>query len=159
MTASFRSGLLLAVTLAVGVALGLAGGGWLQRHQRERLRDLRRPPGFVAHLEDVIAPRDEAQRADVHRLLEATARGNDRVIRTANETLRARMDSLRTQLAPLLDAGQRDRLDRELRGLRSPFGPPGGRPGGRRPPGPPGGGPPDGPPPDRPPPDRPPPPR
>lgn len=131
MNASLRSTLLLALTLAVGVLFGAVGGGALARLQRDRVRDLRRPPGFVAHLEEVIRPRDGAQRDAIHPLLEATAAANDRVIRDANDRLRARMDSLRAALAPLLDADQRERLDREMRGLGPGFrpGPPPPRPG------------------------------
>jgi hypothetical protein len=144
MNAPLRSTLLLMLTLAVGVLFGAVGGGALARLQRERVRDMRRPPGFVAHLEEVIQPRDGAQRDAIHPLLEAAAAANERIIRDANDRLRARMDSLRTALAPLLDAEQRQRLDRETRGLG-----PGFRPG---PPPPRGGPPPEGPPPEGPPP-------
>jgi hypothetical protein len=152
MTPYLRSALLLAATLAAGVLLGAVGAGRLAQHQRDRAREIRRPPGFVAHMERVIAPHDSAQREAIRPLLEATGRRNDAIIRDANERLRAGVDSLRAALAPLLDADQRERLDRELRGLRDPFRPgprPGSPPPGSPPPGapPPGGPPPEGPPP------------
>lgn len=147
MNAPLRSTLLLALTLAVGVLFGAVGSGALARLQRDRVRDMRRPPGFVAHLESVIDPRDDRQRDAIRPLLDETARANDRIIRDANDRLRSRMDSLRAALAPLLDADQRARFDRELRGLG-----PGFRPGPPPPGGPPPGGgpPPEGPPPPRP---------
>ena len=140
MTPSVRAALILAATLSLGVVLGVVGAGRLAQRERDRARDLRRPPGFVAHMERVIDPRDDAQRAAVRPLLEATGARNDRIIRDANARLRVGIDSLRQALDPLLDADQRARLDRELRGLRDPFrrgppdGPPDGPPGGPPPP-------------------------
>jgi hypothetical protein len=138
MSGTVRAALLLAATLAVGWALGIVSGGALARQRRERIEALRRPPGFAAHLESVIRPRDEAQRAAVRPVLEVVGARNERVIRDANAALRAGVDSLRAVLAPLLDAEQRARLDAEIR--RLPPLRPGG--GGGRPPGPPPFGPP-----------------
>ncbi len=141
---SIRSSLILAATLAAGVLLGVVGSGRLAQRQRDQMRALRRPPGFVAHIERVIAPRDAGQRDAIRPLLEAAARRNEAIARAANEQLRTAADSLRGQLAPLLDAEQQERLTRELAGGPRRFGPDGGRrppfggarggpPGGRRP--------------------------
>lgn len=168
MNAQTKSLLILAATLVAGFALGLFADATLMRGRRQRLNDMRRPPGLVAHLEEVIQPRDAAQADSIRPVLESLARGNQDIIRDANDRLKGRMDSLVARL-PMLDAEQRERLTRELGrmprlepgGGRGGRGGRGGPPDGRGGP-PPGGGPPDGqrpdggpPPGDRPPPRRP----
>ena len=143
MTANTKSMLLLALTLFTGFTLGLFADATLVRGRRERIMDLRRPPGFVAHMEEVIQPRSDAQRDSIRVILERVARENQQVIRDLNSHLRAGLDSMRTTLAPMLDAAQRDRLSAEIdrmpeafgrggRGGPPPFGP--GRPGRGGPP-------------------------
>jgi uncharacterized membrane protein len=159
MTANTKSMLLLALTLITGFALGLFADASLVRDRRARIRELRRPPGFVAHMEDVIEPHSDAQRDSIRPILERVARQNNQTIRDVNDQLRSALDSMRTTLAPMLDPAQQDRLAAEVRrmpdavgrggrGGPPPFGGP-GRPGR--------GGPPDGRPDDRPPPRDPPP--
>jgi hypothetical protein len=148
-------------TLLLGTALGAVGVGALARQRNAQVQELRQPRGFVEHMEEVIAPRDAAQRDAIRPFLEATARRNDTIIRAAHEQLRNALDSLRVHLAPMLNADQQARLEREGR-LPDPFpprrdGPPPeagrGNPPPRDGPPPPRRG--DGPPPrgDRPPPD------
>ena len=146
MKIELKAALILIGTLLLGVLLGAVGTGALAHQRIERVQDLRRPGGFVAHMEDVIRPRDSAQHAAILPHLEATGHLNDSIIRGANDHLRAALDSMRARLAPLLDADQKRRLD-EVGRLPAPFGPPGRGgppPGGMGPPpdAPPGGGPP-----------------
>ena len=142
-----KSTAILLATLAIGVVLGMVGQGMLMRERTAQVGELRRPPGFVAHMDEVIQPRTE-QRESIRSVLEMTARRNQQIMGLAREELRAVLDSMRQQLAPLLDPDQRERLARMSR-LPDPFRPPPDRPpGGRFPP--------EGPPGDRPPPDRPP---
>lgn len=121
-----RAAVIVIATLLLGTALGAVAVGSLARQRNERMQELRQPPGFVAHMEEVIHPRDAAQRDAIRPYLEATARRNDTIMRTAQ-------DQLRQVLAPHLDPDQRARLEREGR-LPDPFPPGGGR----------GGPPPDG---------------
>lgn len=118
-----KSVLLLAGTLVLGVLLGAAGTGLLARERQRRVGELRGPRGFVAHMEEVIRPRDERQRAAIEPILEATGTRNDTIIRHAHGALRAQLDSMRLRLAPLLDAEQRRRLEAVGR-LPDPFRPP-----------------------------------
>ncbi|MEP6492510.1 MAG: hypothetical protein ABJF01_07525 [bacterium] len=155
MTANMKSMVLLAITLVAGFALGLFVDASLVRRRREQVGELRRPPGFAAHMEGVIAPRNDAQRDSIRPVLERFGQGNIQIIREANAHLHTAFDSMRTTLAPMLDQEQRDRLSREIDRIPNPFRPggrgrggPPGRPGGRggqrpddRGP-PPGGGPP-----------------
>jgi hypothetical protein len=129
MTANTKSLILLASTLIVGFVLGLFADAMLVRARRDRIADMRRPPGLMAHLERVIEPRDSAQADTVRAVLRGIAAGNSEILRGANERLRAHMDSARVVLAPLLDDEQRARLDAEIGRLR-PMGI-GGGPGGR----------------------------
>src|SRR3954462_13722221 len=110
------------MTLIAGFALGMLADASLVRARRDRIGDLRRPPGFVAHMEDVIGPHSDAQRDSIHPILEATARKNNQLIRETNERLRAALDSMRTALAPMLDAEQRDRLANEVERMPGPMG-------------------------------------
>ena len=140
MTANTKSMLLLAMTLITGFALGLFADASLVRGRRDRIDGMRRPPGFVDHLESVIQPHSSAQRDSIRPILEAVAKNNQQAIRDVNAHLRAALDSMKTALAPMLDESQRDRLAREVEHMPDPF-----RPGGRGRGGPFGrGGPPDG---------------
>ena len=141
MNNQLKSLILLAATLVVGFALGLFADASLVRGRRDRIGEIRRPPGFVAHMEDVIQPHSDAQRDSIRPLLEHTAQQNGMIMRDANDHLRATLDSMRTALAPMLDQAQRDRLAHEV-GRMPPFGP--GRGRGGPPPFGRGGAPPDG---------------
>ena len=145
-----KAAVMLLITLILGILLGALGAGALSRQRSEQVQQLRRPPGFVAHMEEVIEPRDPAQRAKVEPILTFTAARNDTILQQANSQLHDALDAMRARLDPLLDAAQRDRLERatklapplraggEGRGDRGPpAGPP---PDGRGPP--PRGGPP-----------------
>jgi hypothetical protein len=137
MTANTKSMFLLAMTLVTGFALGLFADATLVRGRRDRIEGMRRPPGFVAHMESVIQPHSDAQRDSIRPILESAGRRNQQAIREANLQLRAALDSMKTELAPILDSSQRDRLAREVEHMPDPFRPGGGRGRGRG--GPPGG--------------------
>jgi hypothetical protein len=114
MSTALKSLLLLAFTLIVGFSLGLFADATLVRGRRDRISRMGRPPGMVQHLERVIRPRDSVQMAAIRPLLQHAVDANEDVIRQANASLRANMDSLRVTLVPLLDPDQRSRLEREL---------------------------------------------
>jgi hypothetical protein len=139
MSTQIKAMILLAVTLVVGFVLGLFADATLVRGRRQRMDDMRRPPGLVAHLEEVIQPHSEAQADSIRPILEKLAQGNQVIMRGANEQLRARMDSAMGELKGILDEIQRQRLADEVRRV-PPLGPGGRGRGG------PGRG---GPPPDR----------
>ena len=141
MNVSRSAALLLLATLATGILLGALGAGAL-RPRLEGRPPFAGPPGslgargqgrqngrggFAAHMEEVIAPRDSAQSAAVRVVVERIAARNRALIEQLNGSLRASVDSMRSELAPILDAGQRDRLERatnRLPPVRGP-GPPG----------------------------------
>ena len=140
MNPRLQSTLLLAGTLAVGVVLGAAASEQVARLWRPGVAPLDGAPnrgprgpgapgGFVAKMEEAIAPRDEAQRRAVRSILEATAARNRAQIDAVNAALKARVDSTRIALAPLLDAAQAERLDQAMRTLQ-PIGPRGRGEGG-----------------------------
>jgi len=140
-----KSLLLLLGTMSLGVLLGAAGNGTVQRERREQADEIRRPDGFVEHMMGVIRPKDEAQRSAILPVVQATGARNEAILSTAHTQLRGALDSMRTRLAPRLDAEQRARLEEFAR--MPPPGMPGphsGGPGMRGGPGHPGGPPRDG---------------
>jgi hypothetical protein len=137
MTANSKSLILLAATLVVGFALGLFTDASLVRGRRHAIDGIRRPPGFVDHMLSVIQPHSDAQRDSIKPALEHIAEVNQQAFRDADKRMRATIDSMRTALAPILDAGQRDRLAAEIsrgpafgRGRGGRGGGPGRGPGG-----------------------------
>lgn len=147
MTNSVRAWVLLVVTLCLGITIGVLGGGAMQERRIRRLNDMRRPGGFVEHLQQVIRPTSDSQWNAIRPIIETHARANEERRRSHDMAMRASLDSLKAQLEPMLAPDQRERLARFAPGRRGD-GPPmrDGR-GPRR--GPPDGdGPPlDGPPP------------
>jgi hypothetical protein len=124
---------ILGVTFLLGLAAGFLVSGALHQRRAERMAELRRRGGFVEHMLDVIQPRDTIQREAIVPILEETAQENQALFEGTRESLRAGLDSMRVRLAPLLDADQLRRLEREARFRGGPRrgGPPsGGPPGG-----------------------------
>lgn len=152
MSNSVRAWVLLVVTLCLGIAIGLLGGGALQERRMARVNNLRRPGGFVDHVRAVIRPTSDSQWSTIKPLIEATAEQNAGMRRLHDRAMRAALDSLKARLDPMLDAAQRERFARFVPGRGE--GPPGRfRPGRGGPRGGAGrgpddrGGPADGPPP------------
>jgi len=131
MKAEAKSLLLLLGTLSLGVLLGAAGTGAVQRERRQEAEEIRRPGGFVEHMLEVIRPRDEAQRNAILPVVRATGERNREIMRAAHTQLRDALDSMRARLDPQLDAGQRARLEEFARMPPPPPPPPRGnaRPG------------------------------
>ena len=149
MSPSVRAWLLLIVTLCLGIAIGVLGGGALQDRRMRRVSDMRRPGGFVERVEDVIRPTSDSQWDAIRPLIEAAAQANAERRRAHDGTMRASLDSLKVQLNPMLDAAQRERLARFVPDRRGPpmFGRPPGHDRGRDREGPPDDAPPPPPPP------------
>ncbi len=130
MTSTAKSALLIVFTLAVGFSLGMLADATLARSRRDRVARMGRPPGMVSRLEQVIQPHSPAQSDSIRPVLEQFAAGNDSVIRETSARLKARLDTLRATIAPMLDSAQRARLSTELERRPGPGGGFGGR--GRR---------------------------
>ena len=129
MSNAVRSWVLLVVTLCLGIAIGVLGGGALQDRRMRRVEDIRRPGGFVEHVQRVIRPTSDSQWNAIRPLIEANADANAERRRAHDGAMRAALDSLRAQLYPLLDEAQRERLARFGPDRRGP--PPGRRGPGR----------------------------
>ncbi len=133
MSNSVRAWLLLVGTLCLGIALGVLGSGAMQDRRMARVNDIRRPGGFVAHVQRVIAPTSDEQWARIRPLVEAADHANGERRRSHDAAMRTALDTLKAQLDPLLDEAQRERLARFAPNRRGqpPFGGRGAR-GGRR---------------------------
>ena len=130
--------LILGGTLLLGAMLGAFGVGALAQQRREGPRPPPGDGGFVAHMERVIEPRDEEQRAAVRPYLEATDADNRAAISRAEEQMRNGLLEMSRQLEGILDEAQSARLASAIARSR-PLSP--GPDNGRRR-GPPGAGPP-----------------
>lgn len=129
MNPRLKAGAIVTGIFLAGLAVGLLLRGSLAERRARDLARMQRRGGFVERMEEILRPRDAAQREAIRPYLEATDARNRAIHEGAADALRGELDSLQRALAPLLDAEQRDRLARFA----------------RRPP-PRDGGPPDGPP-------------
>ncbi|MGH7564409.1 MAG: hypothetical protein ACREK5_08295 [Gemmatimonadota bacterium] len=123
MTIDARSSLILLATLLLGIAIGALGAGALAQRRSEHLREMRLRGMFVDHMEQIIRPRDEAQREAIRPILEETGRRNHALLDSTHTRLETEMDRMRERLAPHLDEAQRERVE-ALAHFRGPFGPP-----------------------------------
>ena len=111
-------------TLVIGIIIGLLLNGALSQRRMREMERMRGPGGFVAEMEQLIHPRDAAQRDNLRPLLEEQDRRNRAIVDGARASMRADMDSFIVKISPILDADQLSRLkDFAQRGPRRP--PPG----------------------------------
>ena len=144
--------LALCATLVIGMVLGVLGLGaatrYLMRFDPNQFPRVPAPAGaFQQHMLRMIEPTDSAQEVKVRVVVERAADRNRALIQALNVALKGSVDTMRTELAPLLTKDQRERLERaasRLPPIREP-GPPAARGPIRV--GPPPDGPPDRPPP------------
>ena len=123
MSSRLTTALVLPATLAIGIVLGLVISGTLAQQRREQAEGIRAPGGFVRHMERVIEPTDEAQRAVLIPLLEAADARNRQIIRDAESEIAAALQAFADEVGGTLTDAQRERLAREVARAR-PLGPP-----------------------------------
>jgi hypothetical protein len=107
----WKPAVILLITLALGMALGLVVRGTVTGERDRRAAELRTAPGFESLVMEVIEPR-ETQEDSIRPILEASAHRYDSLVGAARSGLGLVLDSMKRQLAPLLDARQRERLSR-----------------------------------------------
>lgn len=150
MTPRTQSIAIVVGTLIIGIVLGGVIVGAISQKRSRAMRDAGRPGGFVRGIEDLIQPRDSAQRAEIRPLLERTDQRNRHIVDGARKQLQMAFDTMMTELAPHLSEDQMGRLRQELQRHENERRPPPGLgppPSGTPPPGaPPPGSPPDAPP-------------
>ena len=117
-----KSILLLISTLLLGMVLGAVVNAWLAAERFERIPDLRRPGGVVRHLDRVLEPQSDAQRAQIRTVLDATSAEVQTLREAHRRELRAVLDSMKIRLEPILTDEQMSTLQNRLR-----MGPPGPR--------------------------------
>lgn len=131
-------------TLLAGILLGSVITGAVYQNRAEKQERLRKPGGFVEHLEEMVDPHDEAQWQTIYPIVEKTGRRHREIMNGARTALNASFDSMLVELAPHLDADQMERLkEKQAKMRRKLSGPPGPHGGGGGPHGP------EGPPPGR----------
>lgn len=130
----------LALTFALGIAVGVFATAEFFRPrgpEPERASASGELPRFVREMEKFLRPHDDAQRAALRPLLLSTDSLNRETVQRAQETMRDALKQLRERAAPVLDAAQRQRLDRFIaekaldRGPGPAFAAPRGGPGMR----------------------------
>lgn len=137
MNTKSKSAALLIVTLLLGILLGAIGSSTLHNQRLEELRSLRSKGGFMSSVEEVIAPKDENQRAQIRAVLERSQASLEQVSQDCRHRFKERADSMHAALAPLLSEQQVQRLEEWMsrdrgfgrrqgeRGRQGKTGPPG----------------------------------
>ena len=122
MKTQVKTGLILAVTLLIGMVLGaLIFGAVMQHRIKQAALGMRTPRGLLKMMEATL-DLDESQKVVVDSLL---MRHHERMFRMRSE-LRSMMDSLNKELEPHLTQEQIEKLERGpfFRKGDRPFGPP-----------------------------------
>jgi hypothetical protein len=122
---------IIVVTLIIGILIGtFVLVPPIAKHHFKRIASMRRPEGFIKGMEHVIRP-SESQAEAVNEVLDRYSRQFDEINDRHHAEMTALMDSLRSDLTPILTDEQNDRLDELAKRARHFVPPPGERPGKR----------------------------
>jgi hypothetical protein len=133
---------LLVATLLLGVVVGALLNAWWAHERFERIRRLRTPGGFEQIVTRTVQPTSPKQRQEIEAVVGRTAQRLDSLRTRHWREVRRLVDTMRTDLEPVLTEEQLSALDRRIEMHRRRPGPPGPGlrgpgPGRPRPPGPP----------------------
>ena len=114
MTAGRKKAILyLVLTLILGILIGAMVPGFFGRFRRnERTRD--RTGGGLTHIIYRVVKPDSSQSAKIRPILDQTSARIDILQNGCNQEVKNLMDSLRTQLQPMLKAEQLTKLEEFL---------------------------------------------
>lgn len=119
-----KSALVIVTTLIIGILIGVfVLVPPIAKHHFKRIASMRHPEGFIKGMEHMIRP-SEAQAPEVHRLLDRYSQRFDEINDRHHAEMTALMDSLRTDLSPVLTDEQNERLDRMGQRARRSMPPP-----------------------------------
>ncbi len=110
-----KSILLLVCTLLLGVLLGAVLNTWLAQERFERIQALRSAQGFERMVERSVAPVSDEQSEQISIVMEEWGPRIVQQRREHRRETRALMDSVRTDLRPILSDEQMERLEERLR--------------------------------------------
>ena len=136
MSVRIKTGIIILVTLLIGVVIGILIDRTIMRNQfKQKFAGMRRPQGMIMMFERIIEP-DESQYQELREILKRYSQKLHEIVEKSRKEMDTVMDSLKTELDPILTDEQKERLQsridrlRNWRGNRPPLGRPGGRPPG-----------------------------
>jgi len=128
MSARLSAVVFILVTLVIGVLIGaLLVGPMVARHHFSNLEKLRTREGFASRMEQDIRP-DASQVEPIREVLTKYASRFEAINGQYHVAMAALADSLHQELAPLLTAEQKARLEEGRRRAGRRLPPPGGPP-------------------------------
>ncbi|HPG38689.1 MAG TPA: hypothetical protein PLP19_12625 [bacterium] len=110
MNVQLKSAIIILATLFIGMAIGALGMKQLYKPGRPRFADFRERDAFMHLHEDIIQPNSEAQRDSIHHVLTEFLPKFQKLTEQHRSDIRALVDSMQTQLEPILTKEQIRRL-------------------------------------------------
>lgn len=110
MNAKTTSVLIIIVTLALGILIGSLATSAIMNNRLEALQALRMQDGLARHLQRVIEPTDEAQKAEIRAILQQATRRQIEIRRSVFEEHRTLFEEMRDELDTVLTAEQKENL-------------------------------------------------
>lgn len=112
MNAKTTSVIIIIVTLILGVLIGSLATSAIMNNRLEALQALRMQDGLTRHLQRVIEPTDDAQKAEIRAILQQASRRQIEIRRSVFEEHRALFEEMRDELDAVLTAEQKEKLKR-----------------------------------------------
>jgi hypothetical protein len=110
MNVQLKSALIILVTLFIGIAIGALGMNLFHNNGRPRFTDFRERDAFMHLHEDIIQPNSEAQRDSIHQVLTHFLPRFSELREKHRMEISGLVDSMQTQLEPILTKEQIRRL-------------------------------------------------
>ena len=114
-----KSSLIIISTLLIGIVLGFLLKSWITENRFDKFKSRRGPEGLVKMLNEVIQP-DEHQKAEIEPVLRKFQIRFQEVMTMSRKEMAVTIDSLRSELKPLLNEEQLERFNEKMKfGRRS----------------------------------------
>lgn len=117
MKTSVKSTIIIIVTLLIGMAIGFEFNEIVFRGHFKKIRDFRRPAGFMNFFEDVIKP-DEKQKKEIEPIIMKYHQRTESVVQNSFKQVDLIMDSLKAELKPKISAEQYKRLEERFERMK-----------------------------------------
>lgn len=114
MNLQVKPSLIILGTLLIGIILGVLLSGALIRERHHRIEAMLGPPRFAERIIKVVKPRDVEKRKAIAAIVEKTSLRIRDLTRETRTGMHAVVDSMFSELKPLLNEEQSKRLEKHL---------------------------------------------